>query len=418
MNRWLALIAIAALLVFAAGCSEDECPTCPPDNAAPTQAYVGSATCGNAGCHQDKYNTFIESGHPYKLTEVLGDQGPTYPFDNEHTSGGIVSRDGPAPDPSTPWTDYAYVIGGYGWKARWVKPDGKIYTATAKAQLNLWGTGAEWVEYHLGEDRSYDYACFKCHTTGASEEGSWPAGTTGFGTFAFGGVQCEECHGQGAQHASDPKRFAMTVDRNATLCGRCHTRDPQNRVEVSVPSPPDPAKKYIRHHEQYDEMVHSPHAAVGCNACHDPHASTVYDAVAAGTGVIADCADCHQVQAANRAHNSVPECVDCHMPKAAKSARFDPDNPYVADVRSHTFMIDPTQIDKSAMWTSDGEFMKQDEFGRGRITLDFACYSCHKDDPTNPTNPGAPYTYKTPTQLINRATGMHTPPPAGGMASQ
>ena len=412
MNKWLAFIAIAALLVFAAGCSEDECATCPPDNTAPAQAYVGSATCGNAACHQDKYNTFIESGHPYKLTAVPGDQGPTYPFDTEHDTGGIVSRDGPAPEGTAPWTDYAYVIGGYGWKARFVQPDGNIYTATDKAQLNLWADGVEWVAYHFGDPpQPYNYNCFKCHTTGASEEGSWPDGTTGFGTFAFGGVQCEECHGQGAQHASDPNRFAMIVDSDATLCGKCHTRDPENRVLVSG--------GYIRHHEQYDEMVHSPHAAVGCNACHDPHASTVYDLVAAGDGVRADCTDagCHEDKAnpANTAHNSFPDCVDCHMPEAAKSARFDPQNPYVADIRSHTFMINPSEIDKSAMWTSDGKFLAQDEFGRGRITLDFACFSCHKDAATNPTNPGAPYGYKDPVDLINMATGMHA---TGGMASK
>ena len=126
-----------------------------------------------------------------KLSDVVGDQGPTFPRDAEHTAGAIVSQDGPPP--GTVWTD--------------------------------------------------------------------------FGTFEFGGVQCEECHGQGSQHASDPQRFGMMVDNTSNLCGRCHTRDPQNRVLVSG--------GYIRHHEQYDEMVHSPHAAVGCGSCHDPHASNM-----------------------------------------------------------------------------------------------------------------------------------------------
>jgi predicted CXXCH cytochrome family protein len=396
MKKFTAFLAVALLVVFVAGCSDDDCPTCPPDtgDTTPNLSYVGSTTCGTAGCHDATYNMFIESGHPYKLTAVPGNQGPTYPWDAQHTSGGIVSRDGPPP--TTAWTDYAYVIGGYGWKARFVKPDGKIYTATATAQLNLWGPTAEWVDYHLGEDRPYDYSCFKCHTTGASDQGSWAAGTPGLGTFAFGGVQCEECHGRGSQHASDPPKYEMAVDRTSDLCGRCHTRDPQNRVEVSG--------GYIRHHEQYDEMVHSPHAAVGCLGCHDPHASVVYDNVAMGNGVTTPCLTCHSGYDTNNQHNSTPTCTDCHMAEAAKSARVT-SNPYVADIASHTFQINTAAVDKSAMWTSDGKFLKLDEFGRGRVTLDFACYSCHKDA----TGAGGSFSQKTLAELSAKAQGIHTP---------
>jgi len=412
MKKWLILIFAVMLVTFVASCSDDdECPTCPPDTQAPLQAYVGSATCGTSGCHDAKYAMFLESGHPYKLTEVTGGVGPVYPWDSEHPSGttsSVVSVDGP-PD-ATPWTDYAYVIGGYGWKARFVLPTGKIYTATATNQLNLWaGTGDtdKWVNYHVGEDRSYNYNCFKCHTTGASETGSWPAGTTGFGTFAFGGVQCEECHGQGAQHASDPARFEMVVNTSSTACGECHTRDPQNRVAVSGSTP---VTTWIRHHEQYDEMIHSPHAAVGCNECHDPHASVVYDDEALGMGVKRTCESCHTGYdyAGNLQHYSglgAPTCVDCHMPKAAKSARVDPNNPYVADIASHTFTISTADTNRTAMWTSDGKFLKQDEFGRGAITLDFACYSCHKDV----LDEGGAASRRILSALAAKADGMHTP---------
>ena len=95
MNKWFVLVALAALVAFAAGCSDDEeCATCPPDNTAPSLTYVGSSTCGTAGCHEDNYAEFIESGHPYKLSEVVNGTAPTYPWDDEHIGGGIVSRDG------------------------------------------------------------------------------------------------------------------------------------------------------------------------------------------------------------------------------------------------------------------------------------------------------------------------------------
>ena len=40
--------------------------------------YVGSATC--AGCHQDTYDVFMQSGHGYKLNPVVDGQPPEYPF--------------------------------------------------------------------------------------------------------------------------------------------------------------------------------------------------------------------------------------------------------------------------------------------------------------------------------------------------
>ncbi|MCK4774678.1 MAG: hypothetical protein KAT30_07820, partial [Candidatus Krumholzibacteria bacterium] len=93
------------------------------------------------------------------------------------------------------------------------------------------------------------------------------------------------------------------------------------------------------------------------------------------------------------------------MPQAAKSARVDPNNVYIADIASHTFKIDTMAVDKTAMWTSDGKFLKQDEFGRGRITLDFACYSCHEDA----AGGGGSAPQKTLRELADRAQGIHTP---------
>jgi len=398
MKKWIPIVAIGILAISVVGCSDDEnCPTVPEETPPPPAlAYVGSQTCGTADCHETTYNTFIESGHPYKLTEVPGHSGPVYPWDSAHADGAIVSVDGPPP--GTTWSQFAYVIGGYGWKARFVKPDGLIYTAGPEAQLNLWADGPEWVAYHQDEDKPYNYSCFRCHTTGASPDGSWPEGESGWGTFAFGGVQCEECHGQGSQHASDPELFEMAVNPTSELCGRCHTRDAANRVEVSG--------GYIRHHEQYDEIIHSPHETIGCGSCHDPHASTVYDDLASGNGVIAECISCHPGYDDNNAHVDVgsasPTCTDCHMPEAGKSARVT-DNPYVADIASHTFTINPAAVDKSAMWTTDGKFLAQDEFGRGRITLDFACYSCHEDT----TGVGGGGSEKSLEQLSAKATNIH-----------
>ena len=121
------------------------------------QEFVGSDRCmqchntNNADLGYNIYEEYSKSGHPYKLNAVDG-APPTYP---ENTSPGV-----PNPPPGTEWSDYAFVIGGYGWKARFVKPDGRIFTATEEVQYNLETEG--WVAYHFGEDKKYNAGCFVC----------------------------------------------------------------------------------------------------------------------------------------------------------------------------------------------------------------------------------------------------------------
>ncbi len=73
--------------------------------------YTGSESCQE--CHEAKYETFMESGHPYKLNKVVDSQPPEYPFSEV-----------PNPPEGYTWDDITYVIGGYGWKARFIDKDG------------------------------------------------------------------------------------------------------------------------------------------------------------------------------------------------------------------------------------------------------------------------------------------------------
>lgn len=371
---------IGSLAFVGAGCEDDDVIVPPP-----ALAFVGSQTC--AQCHQSTYDTFTKSGHPYKLTAVTGNQGPTFPWDSEHAAGGVVADDGPPL--GTTWNQFAYVIGGFGWKARFVDTTGFIYTGD-QVQLNL--TNGAWVAYESGIVKPYNYDCLKCHTTGADPAGEWKPGVAG--TFAFGGVQCEECHDQGSQHAFDPDRFDMKVDRSAEACGECHTRDPQRRIAAKG--------GFVQHHEQYDELVHSPHENLTCNQCHDAHASVVYDDVAPGEGVkaAAACISCHSGYDTNLTHMSVA-CVNCHMAKTGKSALAA--NAYTGDISSHVFAINPNPVPKDSMFTADGTFVRLDANDRAATTLDFACYRCHKD----PNGVGGTGSTKTLAELSAKAMTIH-----------
>jgi hypothetical protein len=395
LKKSVLVILAAALVVGLVGCKPDQRTAAPVAESA-YDNYVGSAVCG--GCHSATYNKFINSGHPYKLTKVVNGKKPLdFPFTvlpDIPNNLGLKDGDNTLGPPAG-YGDVSYVIGGYKWKARFVDTNGYIVTGS-DVQYNF-ETNA-FVGYHDNEtDKPYN--CGKCHTTGwipFEDGGMRKDGLPGMaGNFFEGGVHCEECHGPGAAHVNnhgDPDYIEL--DRSSELCGRCHTRDSQNRIAVSG--------GLIRHHEQYDELLglhpDDPgaggwgkhlRAGIGCNTCHDVHASTVHSDLTGSPGVVIDCEDCHQdrILPNDNPHSQqalasqgllsepngkiLPNCVSCHMPRMSKSAvGIDPvgTGPKVGDIKSHIFKIDLSQREQ---FTPDGKFALP------WLTAQFACKQCH-----------------------------------------
>lgn len=336
----------------------------------PDLAFVGSETCGQADCHADQYGHFIESGHPYKLRKLTG-TAPVFPMG---TSPGV-----PNPPTGLTWADTAtldWIIGGYGWKARFVKADGYVYGTGGAGggqglnQYNL-ATSA-YVDYNKTSETKYNYDCFKCHTTGAEPDSAWKPNMAG--TFQSGGVQCEECHGQGSQHAFDPDGYEMTISTSADACGQCHERNWWTSSNPVIPA----SGGFVQHHEQYNELKTSPHASMTCVACHDPHKGVVYFRDNSNSWKNANCTDagCHAGKTSNGFHASAA-CTTCHMAKTGKSAVST--NTYTGDISSHSFRIlDAAATKTDSMFNTAGTSVILRN-GQSSITLDFACYACHKD---------------------------------------
>ncbi|NNE45901.1 MAG: T9SS type A sorting domain-containing protein [Rhodothermales bacterium] len=352
--------------------------------------YIGSQACIN--CHTGRnpeiVSEYQKSGHPYKLNEVTGGVAPTYPAN---------TTTGPVLPPGTSWDDFAYVIGGYGWKARFVKPDGRVYTVGDSAQYNLpslgasasLGRDASWAAYHKGEDKKYNYGCFQCHTTGPTPEGSWNnVVADSLGTFSEPGIRCEGCHGPGSDHQAGAFADPPVLPPNSgdylkiTRCGECHQRGgATNAIPVSG--------GYIRHHEQVNEMRASAHGdGVGteltCASCHNPHVTVRYpDATAPGQeGITTQCETCHPAQSVNLNGMDKPiNCIDCHMPRASKSAvGAQVGNGWIGDVRTHIFGINTGAFTKDeAMFAAGGGSVALDGNGLAAVTMDFACLQCHTD---------------------------------------
>ena len=316
--------------------------------------YVGSEACQI--CHTETYESFRQTGHPYKLNKVVDGEPPKYPF----------SKVSDPPEGYT-WDDILYVIGGYGWKARFIDKEGYIITGAdenATTQYNLYNEdlkmGDNWVGYHAGEE-NVPYNSGSCHTTGYSPEGNQDGLPGLVGTWAEDGVQCEACHGPGGNHVNNPELVAMKVDRDSEACGKCHRRGDITEIDAS--------DGFIQHHEQYEELFESKKRVMDCVNCHDPHKPTKY---AEDEAIKTPCENCHFEQAEYKKIKYIRhggDCINCHMPKVTKSALGDPER-YTGDVHTHLMAINPLAI---SQFSDDGKTSQP------YLGLDSACKSCHNE---------------------------------------
>ena len=341
------------------------------------QEFIGSETCAN--CHADPelsesgFNIWEESqneAHWHALT-LPGTQFP------EGTNDAEVM-----PPPGTSLDEFAYVMGGFGWKTTFVRKDGSQVTGESNAQYIL-ETG-EWTSYHPGEDLPFDAECARCHTTGITPNGSWngnPADS--LGTFAEIGVRCEGCHGPSSLHATR----ALTTSEGETRvllerCGDCH-----NNGGKGSPVPAEDG--FVVNHAQYQELKASRHGSISfftCITCHEPHVPMKYKDLAGKTfngkqldPIRKPCQECHPTSEPN--HPTPIECIDCHMPSASKSAvGIEYANGGArGDIASHIWRINTAAVSRDEMFTPDGAYVKPDESGWLSVTLDFACLGCHND---------------------------------------
>lgn len=382
--------------------------------------YAGKQAC--FGCHTTvkpiDLAEFNKSGHPWKVQPIdrskVDANGVYKPFPAGTNESGVPL----APEVVALGFTYTasdsnigFLIGGYGWKARWMNKQGYIYKGT-KAQYNL-GTIHSSQKGHGAYDASQVnnqvfalqtppavYNCGSCHTTGwkAYNETTQPVrynNLPGFdGTFFEWGVQCEGCHGPSKNHVDNPT-IKPTKD-GFTMCKSCHARS--QGVKIAVKSD----KQLLDHREQYDQMLYTKHrrtANMTCVTCHDPHKSTVYDRgglkEAAKT-----CKPCHDnksnitmtIVRGGSTTQAVHTCKDCHMPYIGNTAVKQNNNR--GDQASHIWKINTAAVNKFAgMFTPDSLAVKIPADSVVAQTLDFSCLGCH--------------TTRDLTWASNYATGIH-----------
>jgi hypothetical protein len=322
--------------------------------------------------------SYAETGHAHALTRIVEGAAPEFPF--SELSG---------PPEGYTWNDILYVIGGYGWMARFVDQSGNVITGDT-AQYNLENDmldlGGDWAPYHTGEQIPFD--CARCHTTGYVPEGNQDGIAGLVGTWAEDNVGCERCHGPGGNHVNDPYFVDMEVERAGERCGECHSLGDLTTIEA--------ADGFVIHMNQYQELFSSKKRVMDCVDCHNVHAPTHYGR---GLAIKSECDTCHFQQATYQKINDRRHapCIECHMPLATKSAVADPAQ-FTADVRTHLFAINPQAL---TQLTDEGD--ASNPF----VAIEFSCKGCHNED-----GPGGPLPDE---QLVEVATGFHDRELAGSL---
>ncbi|MGL1903344.1 MAG: multiheme c-type cytochrome [Fibrobacterales bacterium] len=409
MKKLLIMTAIISSAFI--GCTEDSATAPIVDQDASYDRHEGASDC--ASCHATQFANWKESGHAFKLNKVVGDSIPAFPFTDIAAMfpNTVTNSLAEVPDAQMSLATTGYIVGGYGWKARYIDTSGLIIHG-ANAQYNF--ASGEFSAYHDGEAHSA-YACGSCHATGWDPTATNPDAPLMAGNMQYDAITCQRCHGDNvvagpghntktftainAQNSSDVQGAvaefgALGATHKAnTVCAVCHVRGDKAKV-VKVSS------GLIKHHEQSHELlVGKGGAAHGCVTCHDPHSSVKFDAQASGQGVTKDCSVCHNetstkpitVNAAYTGHN----CTSCHMPKIVKSATTSTAT-YVTgvtalgipggktgDMRSHILSLSSI---------SDTNFVAADLDGTTNaisIPVDYSCMTCHGVGGAGPTTGAA-----------------------------
>ncbi len=356
-RRYVQLVAAACILLASPSFSVAE----PIDK----KTYAGSETCRQ--CHLAIYNTYRKTGHPYKLQKLSGGP-PSYP---EGTSPGV-----PQPPPGFEWSRLSYVIGGFAWKARFLDDEGYILTGDENRQYNLANSAldlpVQWSGYDADNSPRKPYTCGGCHTTGwtaTGKEGPHQDGLPGiYGTWAEPGVTCEACHGHATAHVANPKKSRLSTKET---CAMCHRRGDAEEIDAKG--------GLIRHHEQYEELLASPHRQMACGTCHDPHTSVKYTDT--GQQKKGRCIDCHADVRMSLPLKQSFACKTCHMPRIAKSAlsrtrKYSGGEVLEGDIRTHIFSI--SSDGDWEMFTTDGKLVKKDSANMAHLAVTRVCLLCHK----------------------------------------
>ncbi len=209
---------------------------------------------------------------------------------------------------------------------------------------------------HLGFSRAITYRCLFCHNAypdvpeGA---GNWD-GETVMPSYLAEGIDCQRCHGPGAEHiaavrggksvremrAAIVSPVRLTPERQFEICMQCHLETTTTALPGSITRFGRPVFSYRPGQSLPDYILYFDHAPgpsnddkfefvsapyrlrksacftatsgrLTCTVCHDPHVALSRREALRKTD--AACVNCHQHRSVG--HPQSPDCASCHMPR-------------------------------------------------------------------------------------------------------
>jgi len=353
-------------------------------------AFAGSASC--ASCHKAIYDSHIHTAHyltsqPAVAENIKGSFEPgknKYAF-NQSVVMSMEKRDDGFyqveyfKDTEKKAKRFDIVIGSGTMGQSYLYWNGNHLfqlPITYFTAANTWSNSPGFPD-KIVFNRSITSRCLECHTTFAKTISAENVSPESFDSRQIVyGVDCEKCHGPGAEHVSfhtqnktetrgkfiiNPASFSR--QQSLDLCASCHG----GRLQKTTPSfhfiagdtlsnyfsidtaAPDPAHIDV-HANQYGLLRASKcfrmSNTMTCNTCHNTHENEK-----GKTEVFSQrCISCHSA-----AHNSVcklsatigdainKNCIDCHMPvqssKAIAVQLQENEVPTAASIRSHYISI-------------------------------------------------------------------------------
>jgi len=274
--------------------------------------------CG--GCHQAQYNQHRKSSHATALSHTAD-----HPLRSSFPSNAA---------------DWAFGAGSQAVtfvspldRDHYIEQGLSYYTATKSMALTPGHRTAAGERYRTFDSSAAILRCFQCHSTGPLKltaefriEPSEP------------GVQCETCHGPGADHANsrgairNPKRLSA-VELN-DLCGACHRKPAASGEDTDWTNAWN-----TRHQPLYlskSACFLKSEGRLSCVTCHPAHVPMSH----AAADYDRKCADCH-VKAKHTVAIAGKSCVGCHMPAVAPQPALKFANHWIG-VYSRTNPLRPT----------------------------------------------------------------------------
>ena len=159
--------------------------------------------------------------------------------------------------------------------------------------------------------------CFPCHSVGYAVASGFVDQEM---TPHLAGIQCENCHGPGSNHATNPESVLMEIDLDGAMCGACHQschglcgEDHHPQFEqwstsehsgalYAIKWNPDGEDECLQCHstdyrlapEGEKPTVEEAEYSVECVACHRPHGSENVGQLRQPPMLL--CAECHTLE--------------------------------------------------------------------------------------------------------------------------